>query len=73
MDELRNRVLRMFGEMGKETLDLHILFEGGGNDPQEREKVLSVVEALQLEGLLESRGNDFYALTPKGKCAARGS
>ena len=33
MDELARRVLKMFIEMGSESLDLHTLFEAGGNDP----------------------------------------
>ena len=66
-DDLTLRVLRMFDEMGKETLDLHELFEVGGNDPDERTAVLHMVEDLVAAGLLEERGNDFYALTPEGR------
>lgn len=60
----------MFGQMKKETLDLHELFEAGGNDPDERREVFYAVEQLVAEGLLEERGNDFYALTAEGKRAA---
>ena len=69
MGELPSRVLRMFGEMGKETLDLHELFEAGGNDPDERRAVFYAVEELVASGLLEERGNDFYALTESGRRA----
>ena len=60
----------MFERMNKETLDLHELFEAGGNDPDERRQVLFTVERMVEEGLLEERGNDFYALTAEGKRAA---
>ena len=53
----------MFGAFNKETLDLHELFEAGGNDPDARTAVLDTVEHLVKDGLLEERGNDFYALT----------
>ena len=71
MEEFRERVLGMFERMKKDTLDLHELFEAGGNDPEERLEVFYVVEGLVEEGLLEERGQDFYALTEKGKAAAR--
>ena len=71
MDELTLNVLNMFERFGKETLDLHELFEAGGNDPEARTAVFDTVERLIKEGLLEERGNDFYALTESGKLAAR--
>ena len=71
MDEFRERLLSMFERMKKDTLDLHELFEAGGNDPEERLEVFYVVEGLVEEGLLEERGQDFYALTEEGKRAAR--
>lgn len=70
MDELTKRVLGSFEHWNKDTLDLHVLFEAGGNDPEERTRVFDIVERLVKEGLLESLGNDFYALTDKGKEAA---
>ena len=70
MDETKRRVLGMFEQMGKETLDLHELFEAGGNDADARREVFFAVERLVEEGLLEERGNDFYALTAEGKRAA---
>jgi len=71
MDEFRERLLSMFERMKKDTLDLHELFEAGGNDPRERREVFYAVERLVEEGLLEERGQDFYALTEEGKVAAR--
>lgn len=71
MDEMKRRVLSMFEQMGKEALDLHELFEAGGNDMDARKEVFFTVERLVEDGLLEERGNDFYALTPEGKRAAQ--
>lgn len=64
------RVLRMFEEMGKPELDLHELFEAGGNDPEARRATFYAVENLVERGLLEERGNDFYALTEAGRAEA---
>jgi hypothetical protein len=71
MDELTGKVLRSFAHWQKETLDLHELFEAGGNDPETRTAVFDVVEKLVADGLLAEEGNDFYSLTEKGKLAAR--
>ena len=71
MDELTNRVLGSFGHWGKDALDLHTLFEAGGNDPEARTRVFDIVERLVKEGLLEELGNDFYSLTDKGKEAIK--
>jgi hemerythrin-like domain-containing protein len=70
MDELARRVLHVFVEMGRESLDLHILFEAGGNDPASRNRVLDAVNRLVGTGDLESRGSDFYSLTAKRRAAA---
>lgn len=64
------RVLRMFEELGKPELDLHELFEAGGNDPDSRRTVFFAVEELVERGLLEERGNDFYTLTDAGRAEA---
>jgi hypothetical protein len=71
MDEMKRLVLGMFEQIGKETLDLHELFEAGGNDMEARKEVFFTVERLVEEGLMEERGNDFYALTADGKRAAQ--
>jgi hypothetical protein len=60
----------MFDEVGKPSLDLHELFEAGGNDPDARRAVLFAVEGLVERGLLAELGNDFYALTESGRGAA---
>lgn len=67
MDELTYKVLRSFDHWKKEQLDLHTLFEAGGNDPEERTRVFDIVERLVKEGLLLEEGNDFYSLTEKGR------
>lgn len=71
MNEMKLKVIGMFPLFGKETLDLHELFEAGGNDPQARTDVFDTVERLIKDGLMEERGNDFYALTAEGKAVAR--
>ena len=67
MDEMTLKVIGMFARFDKEVLDLHELFEAGGNDPDSRTAVFDTVERLTKDGLLEERGNDFYALTEPGK------
>ena len=71
MDELTKKVLDSFAVWRKDTLDLHELFEAGGNDPDARTAVFDIVERLVKEGLLKEEGNDFYSLTGKGKSAAK--
>ena len=71
MNDIEKRVLGSFAYWGQETLDLHQLFEAGGNDPGQRTAVFYAVEKLVEEGLLQEEGNDFYSLTEKGKQAAK--
>ena len=71
MEELKLRVLGMFDELGKPELDLHELFEAGGNDAEARLAVFHAVEWLAESGLLEERGNDFYSLSDPGREALR--
>ena len=70
MDEIQKRVLGSFAYWGKDKLDLHELFEVGGNDPEKRTAVFYAVEQLVSDGLLLEEGNDFYSLTEKGRAAA---
>jgi hypothetical protein len=53
--------------MGEHRLDLHVLFEAAGNEPEERLRVLDAIDDLVRAGMLDSCGGDFYALTEKGK------
>lgn len=69
MKPFPTRVLEMFGQLGRDRLDLHALFEAGGNEPIQRVAVLDAIENLIREGLVEAQGGDFYGLTEKGKRA----
>jgi hypothetical protein len=67
LEPLPSRVLNVFRELGRDRLDLHALFEAGGNKPAQRVKVLDAIENLIRQGLLEAQGGDFYGLTERGK------
>ena len=67
MDSISLRVLSMFSVWGKDVLDLHELFEAGGNEPEKRTAVFDAVEKLVSQGLLNEEGNDFYSLTESGR------
>lgn len=67
MKPLSLDVLRLFGVMGEVRLDLHVLFEAAGNDPEQRLRVLDAVDELVRAGMLDACGGDFYAMTGKGK------
>ena len=69
MYELTTRVLNLFTQMKSDTLDLHTLFEAGGNDPEAREQVIDLVARLVSDGLLDEQGSDFYSITIKGRSA----
>ncbi|MCI0490157.1 MAG: DUF4364 family protein [Blastocatellia bacterium] len=71
MNESMRQVLKIFSEMKSDALDLHALFEAGGNDPAARRQVIDSVAELVREGYLEERGSDFYALTEKGRKASK--
>ncbi len=70
MTEIEKAVLGSFELWQKEKLDLHTLFEAGGNDTNARTAVFYAVEGFVKDGLLAEEGNDFYSLTEKGKEAA---
>jgi hypothetical protein len=70
VDQFDKLVLGSFQLWGRDTLDLHTLFEAGGNDPDARTQVFYAVERLVELGFLEEKGNDFYSLTEKGRAAA---
>lgn len=64
---LKQRVVRMFVDLGRDTLDLHTLFDAAGKAPEARAVILETIDELVDEGVLESRGGDFYALTATGR------
>jgi hypothetical protein len=74
MDATSRRILGLFNQLERDSLDLHTLFEFvGGNVPAEREQVLDAVAALAKQGLLEAdRGGDFYRRTEEGRLAILG-
>lgn len=67
MKEKSVKVLKIFSDMQRERLDLHVIFESSGNEPAARAQVLDAMDDLVREGLLQSAGGDFYVLTDKGK------
>jgi DNA-binding transcriptional regulator PaaX len=67
VNEIEKRVIGSFAHWQKEKLDLHMLFEAGENDPDQRTAVFDAVERLVNDGLLQEEGNDFYSLTEKGR------
>jgi hypothetical protein len=69
MEPLCLRILRMFGDMERDRLDLHVLFEAAGNEPSERQHALDAVVDLTRDGMLDACGGDFYELTERGKRA----
>jgi len=71
VNEIEKRVLQSFEDWGKETLDLHTLFEAGENDPEARTAVFDAVERLVKDELLQEEGNDFYSLTEQGRKAVK--
>lgn len=71
MDELTKKVLSSFAVWQKDTLDLHELFEAGGNEPEARTAVFDIVERLVKDGFIAEEGNDFYSLTEKGRESAK--
>ena len=71
MDDLSKKVLLSFSFWRKDRLDLHELFEAGGNDPEARTAVFDIVERFVKDGVLTEEGNDFYSLTEKGKALAK--
>jgi DNA-binding PadR family transcriptional regulator len=71
VNQTEKQVLGSFEHWNKDKLDLHTLFEAGGNDPDARTAVFYAVEQLVKEGLLQEEGNDFYSLTEKGREAVQ--
>lgn len=69
MKQFSADVLRIFRDMQRDRLDLHVMFETSGNEPAGRAQVLDAVDDLVRQGFLQSDGGDFYSLTDKGKQA----
>jgi hypothetical protein len=53
--------------MGGNELELHVLMESAGNEPNGHVQALDTVEGLKQLASSNGGGGDFYALTNKGK------
>ncbi|MGH9746212.1 MAG: glutaredoxin family protein [Candidatus Acidiferrales bacterium] len=70
METIARRVLSLYDQLDRDSLDLHTMFEFvGGNDPKQREDVLDAVSQLVKDGLLREGESDFYARTEEGRLA----
>ena len=70
MDPTAQRVLSLYDQLERDSLDLHTMFEFvGGNDPKQREEVLDAVSELVKSQLLREGESDFYARTEDGRLA----
>jgi hypothetical protein len=62
-----SRVMELFGTMGEDRLELHMLFEAAGDGTKEKIKVIDAIDDLVRAGRLEACSNGFYALTGRAK------
>lgn len=71
MNPIGKRILALYDELERDSLDLHTMLEFvGGNPPADREAVIDVVTQLVDEGLLKpGEGGDFYQRTEDGRLA----
>ena len=70
MDTTAHRILELFDELKKESLDLHALLEmAGGSVPERREAVLVAVTRMTERGWLRAAGSDVYERTEDGRLA----
>jgi glutaredoxin len=69
MEAMDRRILQLFDQLERDSLDLHTFFEFvGGNPPAAREAVLDSVSEMVKKGLLrESLRSDFYERTEDGR------
>ena len=69
MEAMARRILELFDQLERDSLDLHTFLEFvGGNPPAAREAVLDSVSEMVKKGLLrESRRSDFYERTEGGR------
>lgn len=74
IDAMSRRILGLYDQLERDSLDLHTFLEFvGGNPPAEREQVMDSVGALATQGLLEAdKGGDFYRRTEEGRLAISG-
>lgn len=74
MDPIARRILELYDQLERDSLDLHTLFEMvGGNPTAQREAVLDRVSEMTKAGLLrEDRRSDFFIRTEDGRLAVVG-
>ncbi len=67
--DLAARVLKIYDELDRESLDLHAMFEfTEAHSPEKQEEVLSAVAELVGVGFLRpGEGGDFYSRTEDGR------
>jgi glutaredoxin len=69
MEAMARRILELFDQLERDSIDLHTFLEFvGGNPPAAREAVLDTVSEMAKMGLLrESQRSDFYERTEDGR------
>ena len=69
MEATAVRILELFDQLERDSLDLHTFLEFvGGNPPTARQAVLDMVSEMVKQGLLrESARSDFYERTENGR------
>jgi glutaredoxin len=69
MDAMARRILELFDQLERDSIDLHTFLEFvAGNPPAAREAVLDTVSEMVKQGLLrESARSDFYERTEGGR------
>jgi glutaredoxin len=74
MEGMARRILELFDQLERDSLDLHTFLEFvGGNPPTAREAVLDTVSEMVKQGLLrESARSDFYERTEDGRLEVAG-
>jgi glutaredoxin len=74
MKDIATRILKLYDELERDSLDLHTFFEmAGSKEPTEREDVLDTVAELVGVGMLRSaEGGDFYTRSEDGRLAVAG-
>lgn len=73
MNDFSRRILLLFDELDRDSLDLHAFFElAGGNRPAEQDTVLAAVNEMVARGWLLSSSSDFYTRTEAGRLAVAG-
>jgi len=74
INDLAARVLKIYDELGRESLDLHAMFEiTESHTPEQQEEILNAVAELVGVGYLRpGEGGDFYTRTEDGRLSVAG-